>query len=67
MNIGLLGDKTEVSEDWLTSFNSIGTNLGTGVVGMTANNRYMAQIAANLAQTRPYELTDMTSIEGGLL
>ena len=67
VNIGLLGDKTEVSEGWLSSFNSIGTNLGTGVVGMTANNRYMAQIAANLAQTRPYELTDMTSIEGGLL
>ena len=66
-HIGIIGDSTRITSELLTEINMPGQNLGTsGVVGISDNNCYLAQVAATCAMKNPYEVTDLKAVEGGL-
>lgn len=59
-NVGVIGDTTRISSELLAEINMPGQNLGTnGVVGITDDNCYLAQVAAECALKNPYEVTDL--------
>lgn len=60
---GITGDDTEISEAAIAGMNVPGRHLGTGIIGMTADNRYLAQLAATVAIANPYCLTDIITGE----
>lgn len=60
---GITGDDTEISEAAIAGMNVPGCHLGTGIIGMTADNRYLAQLAATVAIANPYCLTDIITGE----
>ena len=65
--IGVIGETTRVDANFITDNNVQGPNLGTsGVIGVTDNNCYLAQIAAECAVKKPYEVTDLTAVESGI-
>lgn len=65
--IGVIGETTRVDADFITDNNVQGPNLGTsGVIGVTDNNCYLAQVAAECALKNPYEVTDLTAVESGI-
>ena len=65
--IGVIGETTRVDANFVTDNNVQGPNLGTsGVVGVTDNNCYLAQVAAECAVKKPYEVTDLTAVESGI-
>nr|DAS79118.1 MAG TPA: protein of unknown function (DUF4886) [Caudoviricetes sp.] len=64
---GVIGEQTRVDSTFVTEKNIPGPNLGTsGVVGVTDNNCYLAQVAAECAVKKPYEVTDLTAVESGI-
>lgn len=65
--IGVIGETTRVDANFINSNNVQGSNLGnSGVVGVTDDNCYLAQVAAECAVKKPYEVTDLTAIESGI-
>ena len=65
--IGVIGETTRVDADFITDNNAQGPNLGTsGVIGVTDNNCYLAQVAAECAIKNPYEVTDLANVELGI-
>ena len=64
---GVIGEQTRVDSAFVTEKNIPGPNLGTsGVVGVTDDNCYLAQVAAECAVKKPYEVTDLTAVESGI-
>lgn len=64
---GVIGEQTRVDSTFVTEKNIPGPNLGTsGVVGVTDDNCYLAQVAAECAVKKPYEVTDLTAVEAGI-
>lgn len=57
---GVVGDDTRPDAAWITSINAPGPNIGTGVIGITDANCFLAQVAAEKAVMNPYELTDLS-------
>lgn len=65
--IGIIGEQTRVDSAFITNKKIPGAHLGTsGVVGVTDNNCYLAQVAAECAIKKPYEVTDLTDVESGI-
>lgn len=60
MPVGVIGDNTRPDESFLSQYNVPGQNIGTGVIGISADNCFLAQVAADKAVTNPYELTDLS-------
>ncbi|MDE6317212.1 MAG: DUF4886 domain-containing protein [Muribaculaceae bacterium] len=60
---GILGDTTDITEASITAMNVPGRHLGTGIIGMTPENRIIAQRAAVAAIRNPYCLTDISTGE----
>ena len=58
--VGVIGDNTRPDASFLSQYNVPGQNIGTGVIGITADNCFLAQLAADKAVTNPYELTDLS-------
>ena len=64
---GVIGDSLRPDEAFLTYQKIPGANLGTsGVIGITDENCYLAQTAAELAIKSPYEVSDMSEIENNI-
>lgn len=64
---GVIGEQTRVNSAFITEKNIPGPHLGTsGVVGVTNDNCYLAQVAAECAIKKPYEVTDLTDVESGI-
>ena len=62
--IGVIGETTRVDANFITDNNVQSPNLGTsGVIGVTNDNLYLAQVAAECAIKKPYEVTNLTAIE----
>lgn len=53
-------DFTEINEATIKYMNVPGRHLGSGVIGMTPENRYIAKLAALAAISSPYNLTDIS-------
>ena len=61
--VGVIGEKTRVDSNYVTSNNIPGPNLGTsGVIGITETNCYLAQVAAEFAVKKPYVVTDCNAL-----
>jgi hypothetical protein len=60
--IGIIGEGTRPTYEWITAHNVPGTNYAeAGVVeGVTDANCYLAQVAAIKAIGNPYEVTDLS-------
>lgn len=60
--IGIIGEGTRPTYEWITEHNVPGTNYAeAGVVeGVTDANCYLAQVAAVKAISNPYEVTDLS-------
>ena len=57
---GVVGDNTRPDATFLSTYNVPGQNVGTGMIGITAANCLLAQIAAEKAIMNPYEVTDLS-------
>lgn len=56
--VDIMEDDTEISGATIKHWNVPGSHIGSGVIGMTEGNRYLAKQAALAAITNPYELWD---------
>ena len=61
--IGIIGETTRPDVDWVTTRNIPGANIGSGVIGMTEHNCFLAQVAAIQAVKNPYEITDINDYD----
>ena len=61
--VGVIGDNTRPDASFLTQYNVPGQNVGTGVIGITDTNCFLAQLAADKAVTNPYEVTDLSAFQ----
>lgn len=60
---GVIGEQTRIDAEFISSINVLGQNTGeSGVIGITEENCFLAQIAAELGVKKPYEVTDMSSM-----
>ena len=59
--IGIIGEQTRITQQFITENNIQGTNMGDSgsIIGMTEDYVYLAQIAATKAVEKPYELTNI--------
>ena len=57
--VGIIGETTRPDDDWITDKNIPGAHIGSGVIGITEHNCFLAQIAAIQAVKNPYEITDI--------
>lgn len=63
-NVGVIGESTRPDAQFVSDINVQGPNLGTsGVIGITDDNCYLAQVAAECAVKNPYEVTDLVQVE----
>lgn len=60
---GLVGEDTRPDSSFITQYNVPGPNIGTGVVGITNANCFLAQVAAEKAVMNPYEVTDLSDFD----
>ena len=58
----IIKEGTRPTAAWI-SVNNIPTHLGTGVIGITDKNVYIAQVAALKAQENPYAVTDLSPLD----
>lgn len=61
-DVDIMDDFTEINEAAVRYMNVPGRNLGSGVIGMTPENRYLAKLAALAAIYDPYNLTDLSTV-----
>lgn len=59
-DVDIMDDLTEIDEATIRYMNIPGPHLGSGVIGMTPENRYLAKLAAVAAISDPYNLTDLS-------
>lgn len=59
-DVDIMDDFTEIDEATIRYMNIPGRHLGSGVIGMTPENRYLAKLAALAAISSPYNLTDLS-------
>lgn len=57
---GVIGEQTRPDATFLTRNSIPGQNVGTGIIGITDANCFLAQVAAEKAVMNPYELTDLS-------
>lgn len=56
---GVIGDPTRITDGTLNAANVPGQHRGTGIIGMTDDNKYLAQMAATAAIQNPYAITNV--------
>ena len=59
-SISIIGDKTLITDELIEEVNVQGTNLGSkGIVGVSEDNCFIAQLAAILAVKKPFEVSEI--------
>ena len=60
----VIAEKTYPTTDWVNSISTIrGADIGTGSIGVTEHNCFLAQVAAIQAVKKPYEVTDINDYD----
>lgn len=57
---GVIGDSTRPDNNFITKYNVPNPHIGTGIIGISDENCFLAQVAAEKAVQKPYELTDLS-------